>query len=68
MEEKQATDLVKYMKAILAVQLRSQDKSEIQEKPEILLSGIGLSPREIAGVLGKSPDAVKKTIQRAGKK
>jgi DNA-directed RNA polymerase specialized sigma24 family protein len=43
-------------------------KNEDPVKPEILMARAGLPAKEIAELLGKNPDAVKKTIQRAGKK
>lgn len=33
-------------------------------KTEILLAGAGLAASEIAAVMGKKPDAVRKTLQR----
>lgn len=37
-------------------------------KIEVLLAGAGLSNEDIAAVANKSPDAVRKTIERAGGK
>lgn len=37
-------------------------------KTEVLLSNAGLSITEIAGLMGKTYDAVKVTLQRASKK
>jgi DNA-directed RNA polymerase specialized sigma24 family protein len=67
MTQDEAIPLSKYMKALLALQLRSVGDGEADEKPELVLSSVGLSPKEIAEVLGKNVGAVTKTIQRAGK-
>ena len=68
MTQDEAVPLVKYMKALLAVQLRSISDGDADEKPELVLSSVGLPAKEIAEVLGKNLAAVTKTIQRAGKK
>jgi DNA-directed RNA polymerase specialized sigma24 family protein len=60
-------ELVKYAKAILVLQVQATNKTEDPEKSEILLARAGLAAREIAELLGKSPAAVAKAIQRAGK-
>jgi DNA-directed RNA polymerase specialized sigma24 family protein len=68
MDEGNVSDLVRYTKALVAIQIQAMSKNEDPIKPEILLARAGLPVKEIADLLGKSPDAVKKTIQRAGKK
>jgi DNA-directed RNA polymerase specialized sigma24 family protein len=68
MTQDEAVTLSKYMKALLALQLRSVGDGEEDEKPELVLSSVGLPAMEIAEVLGKNVGAVTKTIQRAGKK
>jgi DNA-directed RNA polymerase specialized sigma24 family protein len=60
-------ELVKYAKAILVLQVQASNKTEDPEKSEVVLSRAGLTAREIAELLGKSPAAVAKAIQRAGK-
>ena len=65
MTQDEAIPLSKYMKALLALQLRSVSDGEADEK--LVLASVGLSPKEIAEVLGKNVGAVTKTIQRAGK-
>jgi DNA-directed RNA polymerase specialized sigma24 family protein len=60
-------ELVKYMRALVALQIQALDKREEPLKPELLLARSGLAAREIAELLGKSPAAVAKAIQRAGK-
>lgn len=47
---------------------RDSRDDEEQGKPELILASVGLLNKEIAEILGKSPDAVSKVIQRAGKK
>jgi DNA-directed RNA polymerase specialized sigma24 family protein len=68
MDEGNVSDLVRYTKALVAIQIQAMSKNEDPIKPEILMARAGLPAKEIAELLGKSPDAVKKTIQRAGKK
>jgi DNA-directed RNA polymerase specialized sigma24 family protein len=68
MDEGNVSDLVRYTKALVAIQIQAMSKNEDPVKPEILMARAGLPAKEIAELLGKNPDAVKKTIQRAGKK
>lgn len=68
MDEGKISDLVRYIKALVALQIQTMSKSEDPAKPETIMARAGLPAKEIAELLGKSPDAVKKTIQRAGKK
>jgi DNA-directed RNA polymerase specialized sigma24 family protein len=67
MSEDGTDALVKYTKALLALQIQSLSKTEEPVKPEILLARAGLAAREIAELLGKSQAAVAKSLQRAGK-
>ena len=67
MNENDISELTKYTKALLALQLQSFNRSEEPIKPEILLARAGLTAREIAELLGKNSTAVAKTLQRAGK-
>jgi DNA-directed RNA polymerase specialized sigma24 family protein len=68
MDESALSELLRYARALVAIQIRALSKEEVKEKPEILLARAGLPVKEIAELLGKNPDAVKKAIQRAGKK
>jgi DNA-directed RNA polymerase specialized sigma24 family protein len=62
------TELLKYTKALVLLQLQALNKSDESLKPEILLSRVGLSAKEIAEMIGKNPAAVTKALQRAGKR
>ncbi|MGA2635759.1 MAG: hypothetical protein ABSF16_16105 [Terracidiphilus sp.] len=68
MDEGNISDLVMYTKALVAIQIQAICKDEDPVKPEILMARAGLPAKEIAEFLGKNTDAVKKAIQRAGKK
>jgi hypothetical protein len=67
MDNKNSGELVKYIKALLLLQIQGLDKNHDPIKPEALLSRAGLSAREIADLLGKNSAAVTKALQRAGK-
>jgi DNA-directed RNA polymerase specialized sigma24 family protein len=67
MDDKNASELVKYTKALLLLQVQGLNKTDDPIKPEVLLARAGLSAREIAELLGKNSAAVSKTIQRAEK-
>jgi DNA-directed RNA polymerase specialized sigma24 family protein len=67
MDDKNGNELLKYAKALVLLQLQALGRPDEAAKPEIVLSRAGLAAREIAGLLGKNPGAVAKTIQRAGK-
>jgi DNA-directed RNA polymerase specialized sigma24 family protein len=58
-------ELLRYMKALVLLQLQTLPGTESPTKPEILLSRAGFPQKEIAEMLGKSPVAVAKTISRA---
>jgi hypothetical protein len=67
MNENGVSELVKYTKALLLLQLQGLNKSDDVIKPELLLSRAGFNAREIADLVGKNATAVAKAIQRAGK-
>lgn len=60
-------DVVKYLRANLLLQLRESFGAENEGlanlKPEVLLNRAGFSRQEIADLLGKSYEAVKKVLQ-----
>ncbi len=61
-------ELIKYMKALITVQLHHLERADPDAKPvkpDVLLSRAGLTNKEIGRLLGKTEEAVKKTIQRA---
>jgi len=66
-DENNVSELVKYTKALVLLQLQALNKTEDQFKPEIVLARAGLAARDIAKLLGKNSAAVAKAIQRAGK-
>jgi len=58
--------LLPYLKALLLLQLEALRNEEIFEaKPELLLDRAGIDRKEIAAMLGKTYEAVVKTINRA---
>lgn len=67
MDDKNTSELVKYTRALLLLQVQGLDKTDEPIKPEVLMARAGLSAREIAELLGKNSGAVAKAIQRAGK-
>ena len=67
MNDNNESEVVKYTRALLLLQIHALTKSNEVIKPELLLSRAGLSTREIALLLSKNPAAVSKAIQRAGK-
>jgi DNA-directed RNA polymerase specialized sigma24 family protein len=57
-------ELAKYLKANLLMQLRAlSDDEKTKVKPELLLHRAGFSRAEIADLLGKNYEAVKKALQ-----
>ena len=58
-------ELLRYMKAMVFLQLQALTGPETFGKPELLLAKAGFPQKEIADLLGKSPAAVAKTISRA---
>jgi DNA-directed RNA polymerase specialized sigma24 family protein len=67
MNEHTTNELLKYTKALVSLQIHALSSSGQLDKPEVLLSRVGLSARDIAEILGKNPGAVAKALQRAGK-
>ena len=67
MNEHTTNELLKYTKALVALQIHVLNSSGQLNKPEVVLSRVGLSPRDIAEILGKNPGAVAKALQRAAK-
>ena len=58
--------LLPYLKALLLLQLEALRNEEIFDaKPELLLDRAGIDRKEIAEMLGKTSEAVAKTINRA---
>ncbi|HBB87597.1 MAG TPA: hypothetical protein DC047_08280 [Blastocatellia bacterium] len=62
-----SSEMLKYTRALLLLEVYRLSKSDDSAKPEILLARAGLTAREIAELLGKNLAAVAKSIQRAGK-
>lgn len=58
-------ELVKYMKALVYLQVQVLAGSSTFGKPEVLLHQAGFKNREIADILGKNESAVAKAISRA---
>jgi DNA-directed RNA polymerase specialized sigma24 family protein len=67
MDHNGTTELVKYAKALLLLEVHRLTKIDEPIKPEVLLARAGFNAREIAELLGKNSAAVAKAIQRAGK-
>jgi hypothetical protein len=57
-------ELVKYMKALLLLQLHTNEEG-LAMKPEVLLAKAGFAHKEIADLLGKNQAAVSKAISRS---
>lgn len=58
-------ELIKYIKALLLVQIHTASVDGDDMKPEVMLSRAGLRHAEIADLLGKKAPAVAKVISRA---
>jgi hypothetical protein len=58
------TQIEKYLRALLYFQVRSA-YGQIDDKPELFLARAGFTHSEIAILVGKTADAVSKTISRA---
>lgn len=67
MNDNYENEVVKYLRALLLLQIQALTNGDEVVKPELLLSRAGLGTREIAELLGKNAAAVAKAIQRAGK-
>jgi len=61
----QQEEVIKYLRANLLLQLLKLDDENEKVKPEVLLHQAGFSHQEIADLLGKSYDAVRKVVQRS---
>lgn len=60
-------ETIKYLRALLLLQVNKLVSEDTDFKPEILLSQAGFTSPEIAQFLGKKEDAIRKTISRAKK-
>jgi hypothetical protein len=60
-------ELVKYMKALVFLQVQQATGQTTFGKPELLLSQAGFSHKEIGEILGKKANAVGMAIARAKK-
>jgi hypothetical protein len=67
MKEASMDDVIKYLKALLIMQVHGSG-GETGPKPEVLLASAGLSNTEIAVVLRKNQAAVAKALSRAKKR
>lgn len=63
--QKTAQLQVDLLKAILVFLVDLRDQPDEPTKNEVLLSSAGLSTKEIASMLGKKEDTVRKVIKRA---
>jgi hypothetical protein len=57
-------ELVKWLKALVFLQIQAVSGGEMAMKPEVLLSKAGLSTKEIAEMLSKNPAAIAKSLER----
>lgn len=60
-------ELIKYMKALVYLQVQAIAGNSAFGKPDVLLHKAGFKYREIGEILGRTEDAVKKSILRAKK-
>ena len=58
-------EMVKYLKALTFLQLQTVTGGAAYAKPELLLERAGFNHKEIADMLGKTHQAVSKSISRA---
>jgi DNA-directed RNA polymerase specialized sigma24 family protein len=58
-------EMVKYLKALTFLQLQAVTGGAALQRPERLLERAGFAHKEIAEMLGKSPNAVTKILIRA---
>lgn len=58
-------ELIKYVRALVILQLQQMAGEGASQKPELLLSDAGFSHAEIAEMLKKKPGAIAKSISRA---
>lgn len=60
-------ELIKYMKALVFLQVQALAGNSAFGKPEMLLHKAGFNNREIGEMLGKNENAVKQSLFRAKK-
>ena len=60
-------ELLRYTKALVLLQLNGAKDEHERISPDILLSRAGFKNPEIATMLGRSPAAVQKAVERAKK-
>lgn len=58
-------EMLKYMRALVYLQVQQLTGAEAFAKPELLLERAGFQHQEIADILGKTKAAVSKTLSRA---
>jgi predicted transcriptional regulator len=58
-------EMIKLLRALVALQAQVVGQMEGAVKPELLLAKAGLTHREIADLLAKSSEAVSQVISRA---
>jgi predicted transcriptional regulator len=58
-------EIIKYLKASVALQAEIVARLEGATRPEILMGAAGLTHKEIAALVGKQQPAVSKIISRA---
>jgi DNA-directed RNA polymerase specialized sigma24 family protein len=64
-EASKMEDLIKYLRAQVALQAESLLPKEDRRKPEVVLAKCGLANGDIAEILGKTATAVQKAVSRA---
>lgn len=60
-------DLLKYMKALVLLQVNGSGEDDERSGPDVVLSQAGFTNPEIAELLHRTPAAVQKSIERARK-
>lgn len=60
-------EMIKYLKALVFLQIHELSNQSAFEGPEVLLSKAGFSNKEIADVLGKTQNSVAITLHRIRK-
>ena len=64
MDDKMLQELVTATKAVMLMQAQLLAEPSKREKPEVVLSRAGFSPKQIAKLLKKGEHAVAKAVQR----